>query len=155
MASTPGTRRGARAGFARHRLEIAPALLLVAVATLHAGRALLGSQDPPDKSGGFGLFSTVDRLNNRLLAVTALHPRGPIALDPDLLGPRNERVRRALASPSEAALRTVAAGLRERGLPPALERVPILVEVFAVAFDPRTVRVRLVPLRALTQRAGD
>ncbi len=53
-----------------------PALLLILVALVQIGLAWGGGRLNPDKGGGFGMFSTVDRLNHRHLRAYRIGPEG-------------------------------------------------------------------------------
>jgi len=140
----------------RRVLDAAPSLLLAGVALLHATPLGPLGTLPPDKGGGFGLFSTVDRLDNRLLAVYARDAAGrerrlPLRPDPAL----RAALRRALAQPGRGHLEAVAervaealrAEARRRGRRPAASA--LRVEVSRLAFRDAGPRLRREPLASV------
>jgi hypothetical protein len=130
-------------------LEPLPALLLVVVA-LH--QLWLARTDALSawSGGGFGMFSTTDGWGARHLHAYALRPglRRELALPEELLEP----VRRALASPSDARLRTLAEALAALPTPDQGPLEAIELQVFARRYDPVTLAPSGELLRGLVVR---
>jgi hypothetical protein len=127
-----------------------PAGLLIAVALLQIYLAHVRHILTPAKGGGFGLFSTVDKLESRNLRAYLIGDtwERPVALD-GLWG----IMPRALSLPTDAALRVVAKTLLARA--PAQPIVAARVEVWTRDFDSRSGQARRVKLRELTLRRDD
>lgn len=127
-----------------------PPLLLLLVALGQLGLAW-GGRLNPDKGGGFGMFSTVDRLNHRHFRAYLIGPEGErlLPLHPD--HPLHPAVRRATSLPSEQHLREVAAQLieQEQRRHP-LQASAVRVEVWKSSFDPVTLQVHPLQVAALT-----
>jgi hypothetical protein len=128
----------------------APAVLLIAVALLQIYLAHVRQILTPAKGGGFGLFSTVDKLETRNLRAYLVGDtwERPVKLD-GLWGV----MPRALSLPTDAALRDVAKVLLARA--PGRPIVAARVEVWTREFDVRSGEARRVKLRELTLRRDD
>jgi hypothetical protein len=144
--SLPGSgRTGPLLQYLRDHL---PSLLLALVALVQMGLAWGGDRLNPDKGGGFGMFSTVDRLHHRQLRAYLLGPQGeerlPIPRDHSL----RPTLHRATSFPSDQHLRAAA----ERLLPPERQGPAraLRVEVWKHAFEPSSLQVRPLQMAALT-----
>jgi hypothetical protein len=117
----------------------AATVLLVAVALNQIRLAWLEQTLAPDKGGGFGLFSTVDKLYNRSLFAYAIREDGesPIRIGATPLF--DHTLRTAQSWPSqrhlEAVAHTLASELRHVPL------APLRVEVWRRSYDARDGRV--------------
>jgi hypothetical protein len=125
--------------------RFAPAILLIAVAALQIYLAHVRGILTPAKGGGFGLFSTVDKLETRNLRISVIGATGeePIGLD-GLWG----ALPRVLSLPTDAALRGIARTIltRAQGRPV----VAVRVEVWKRDFDSASGVARRIKLRELT-----
>jgi hypothetical protein len=127
-----------------------PALLLVLVALAQVCLTWGGGRLNPDKGGGFGMFSTVDRLNHRHFRACLIGPEGEKVLDVPAGHPLRPSIRRATSFPSDGHLREVASLLAQEQSTSAIR-----VEVWKHAFDPSSLQVRPLQVAALTAgRAG-
>jgi hypothetical protein len=124
-----------------------PALLLVGVALCQVWLSQR-AQLTPWSGGGFGMFSSTDVWARRHLHVHALAPGLRRELEvPEAL---REELRRALALPTEARLRSFALRLAAATDPRELAGAEALsLGVYATRFDPRTLAPSGTPLRAL------
>ncbi len=127
-----------------------PATLLIGVASLQIYLAHVRQILTPAKGGGFGLFSTVDKLETRNLRAYLIGDTGerPVTLD-GLWG----LLPRTLSLPNDAALRGVAQTLLTRAPGPSI--VAVRVEVWLREFDSASGEARRVKLRELTVRRDD
>lgn len=103
----------------------------------------------PPKGGGFGLFSTVDRLETRVVRAYVIGEgwERPVALEAS-----SESLPGTLSLPTEAALRSIARPLLTRSYPWPI--VGVRVEVWKRDFDSASLRARRVKLRELTLFKG-
>jgi len=142
MSEPEGRRSGPLLPLLRDHL---PVLLLVLVALsqlcLAWGVGLLN----PDKGGGFGMFSTVDRLNHRHLRAYRVGPEGEEALDLAADPSLRPTLRRATSLPSDHHLREVAAQLLERHPARAIR-----VEVWKHHFAPTSLQIHPLQVASLT-----
>jgi hypothetical protein len=136
---------GSKSRVPRHALNYLPALLLVLVALSQVCLAWGGGLLNPDKGGGFGMFSTVDRLNHRHFRAYLISSEGEKALDIPRGHPLRPAIRRATSFPSEDHLREVAGQLLGRHPTAAIR-----VEVWKSSFDPASLQVRLAQVASLT-----
>ncbi len=131
----------------RRLLQNAPWILLVAVALSQIYLSRVRHLLNPAKGGGFGLFSTVDKLENRIFRARLIGqgPETPV-------GPESPSdvaaCRAAMALPTEGRLRSAALRFLDKEYPPSVEGVR--VEVWKTTFDPATREVRRVKDRELT-----
>ena len=127
-----------------------PAALLIAVAVVQIDLAYVRQLLTPAKGGGFGLFSTIDKLETRSLRAYAI---GETREQPITLEALRSELPRARSLPSDAALDTIARTLLARSHPRPI--VAVRVEVWKPDFDPASGRVRRVKVRELTlEKAG-
>jgi hypothetical protein len=110
---------------------VAPALLVL-TALLQIPMARVGTLNPA-KGGGFGLFSTVDKLENRIVLAYLETPAGdrPVAIAFD------EGVQRVASFPTERGIERLARALSASGTPPP-DATGLRLEVWKRAFDPAT-----------------
>jgi len=95
--------------FKTRTAAILPLVLLVGVALSQVFIARFAGRLSPDKGGGFGLFSTVDKHSNRSLDVVALGSGGTRDFDAADFKARNKQlIADAKALPSDRLLRRVA-----------------------------------------------
>jgi hypothetical protein len=116
----------------------------------------------PSKGGGFGLFSTVDKLENRNLRAYLLLPNGREAVFAlQQRDPKTEELRkpiyRAASLPSEGHLRVILNELlttsyKHEGSSVEVPIRGIRIEVWKMAFDRETLRARR---EAITKVAFD
>ena len=157
----PGADEGRRGRYDVFVRFTAPALLLL-VALSQIYLAYVQQLLNPDKGGGYGLFSTVDKLTNRHFRVNLGVPNSagqsgatPV-VDQDNVTETltfKKTLRRAMSLPSETQLRRVA-----HALGTARYQVPIVavkVEVWKMTFNPDTAEARRVKLRELELRKAD
>ena len=130
-------------------LETLPAWILAAVGGLQLWLAHTAALSPWS-GGGFGMFSTMDVWSARHLHAFALRPGLRRELDvPRALA---EPVRRALALPSEARLRALAADLADVPTPDQGPLEAIEIQVFTRRHDPETLEPWGELLRAIRVR---
>ena len=143
ISDSQAERRSFRNAVARYL----PAILMIAVALLQIYLAAVCQILTPAKGGGFGLFSTVDKLETRNVRVYAVGETSerPIGLEGfwGALPP-------AMSLPTDARLRAVARTVLSRGLQPPL--VAVRVEVWKRDFDSAGGIARRIKLRELTLR---
>ena len=143
------TRRETGAGSHAGRIQpllagyLAPALLvLVACSQIYLAhvRELLS----PARGGGFGLFSTVDKLGHRQLRMFVSGPSGSAKVALPARPVIAKRIRNTASLPTEASLRTVAELMEELGRTVEVEGEPPFplarVEVWKRAFDQDSLR---------------
>lgn len=125
---------------------IAPALLAL-TALVQIGLALAGPLTPW-KGGGFGLFSSVDRLENRILLAWEVTATGERPLDPRPGGLEREMAA-ALSLPTASRLQRLGRLLAER------DEVEgdLRVEVWKRTFDPASGELRRVRVAREVVRA--
>ena len=123
-----------------------PPVLLAAVALVQIG-LVRGAGLSPWLGGGFGMFSTTDAWGRRHLHAWAWHT----GLRRELRVPRSlDRARRkALALPTQAHLRTLAAELARLSGPDEAPLEAIEIQVYARRFDPATLAPLDVPIRSM------
>ena len=126
-----------------------PPALLVIVACSQIYLATMEGLTPA-KGGGFGLFSTIDKLNNRTIKARAYGDgwsgTGQLSTHVEF----EEKFRPAMAMPSEARLREVAEILREQAYPGPL--LGVEVSVLKRTFDPQTLEAGRVEVRGIDVR---
>ncbi len=141
-----GTSR-ARRSFRDVVARCLPSVLLVAVALLQIYLAAVRQLLTPAKGGGFGLFSTVDKLETRDVRIYVVGDSSerPIGLEGvwGALPP-------AMSLPTDARLRAVARTVLSRGFQPPI--VAVRVEVWKRDFDSASGMARRIKLRELTLR---
>lgn len=122
-----------------------PSVLLCLVAA-NQQRLVSTTALSPWAGGGFGMFSTTDMRGNRHLHVFALR----LGVRRELVIPSalNQHVQHALAFPSEAALRTLAAKLTNVPTPDAGPLLTIGIQVWATRFARDTLQPSSVLLQA-------
>jgi hypothetical protein len=120
-------------------LLLIPPLLL---AVTGAMQVVLSKAGPlaPWRGGGFGLFSTVDKLENRILLAWIETPAGD---DPVPPGDTYD-VRNALAFPSQDRLLRAATDIAARHAD--TDAVAVRVEVWKRTYDPATSECHRVPV---------
>lgn len=125
--------------------RVAPAILLIAVAALQIYLAYVRGILTPAKGGGFGLFSTVDKLETRDVRVYVVGETSerPIGLE-GLWGALTP----ALSLPTDARLRAVARTVLTRHFEQPI--VAVRVEVWKRDFDSASGIARRIKLRELT-----
>jgi hypothetical protein len=124
------------------RVLFAAPVLLVLTALVQLVLAKAGPLTPW-KGGGFGLFSTVDRLETRTLFAWLETPDGD---EPLAVGGHEHEVQNALAFPVDRHLR----GLAESLAAGQTEGTAVRVEVWKRTFDPATGECRRVLAGKLT-----
>jgi hypothetical protein len=128
----------------------APAILLIAVALFQIYLAHVRQILTPAKGGGFGLFSTVDKLENRNFRAYMI---GEVSERPIELEGLWGRLPRVLSLPTDAALRAIATTVLTRASGRSI--VAVRVEVWKRDFDSTTGVARRIKLRELTlHKAG-
>jgi hypothetical protein len=132
-----------------HLLEQAasylPALLLILVALSQVQTAWFGDLLTPAKGGGFGLFSTVDKLANRDVRLFVIEASGRelIWAPAELRAARHRRViHRATSYPTPGNLRVVAR--RAAALVDEPSIVALRLEVWKKSFDAQSLEVRRI-----------
>jgi hypothetical protein len=124
-----------------------PSILLIAVALLQIYLAAVRQILTPAKGGGFGLFSTVDKLETRDVRVYVVGETSerPIGLEAlwGVLPP-------AMSLPTDARLRAVARTVLTRRF--EQPTVAVRVEVWKRDFDSASGIARRIKLRELTLR---
>lgn len=151
---------GGMMGISRlHRLAAYAAcpLVMIAVASYQIHMAYFRQLATPAKGGGFGLFSTVDKLNNRLFRAEVLGDDWQrVLLDP---GAHKKTVRRATSAPTDRNLRAAAralAGESQRQFGPIRA---LRIEVWKRQFDSKSLQASRLKLRELmvgkTEPSGD
>lgn len=148
MAAEPGARRIGEL-LARY---IAPLLLiLVAISQIYLAsvRELL----TPARGGGFGLFSTVDKLAHRQLRMFWIGPSGSAKVALPGQEPIVKQIRSAAALPTEARLRQIAELVDERGRRVEVQGDPPFpssrIEVWKRAFDQESLQASRVKVNEL------
>lgn len=109
--------------------------LLVAISQVYLAHT---AQLTPAKGGGFGLFSTVDKLNNRVMrAYLITEDQGEIPFAIPRYVPESQELRkpiyRAMSLPTDAHLRVVVDDLLAKDYDAAVRGVR--VEVWKMSFD--------------------
>lgn len=138
------------AGLPRRALRLAPVLLLILVGLSQHLIVHLGGLLTPAKGGGFGMFSTFDKLNNRHFYAYILHDGVQSRLVLQGSDPIAEELKAAKALPTDRRLRSVAQKLVDE-----IDEMPIdgvRVEVWKRTFDTGTGWVRRVKVREVTVR---
>ena len=133
-------------GYWRRWLPWFPSALLVLVALVQITLAHTANLDPW-KGGGFGMFSTADRIGARQLRATAL--AGPREVPLRIPQAYQFEVRRAISMPTDAALENFAELLFAQG-PPEPVRA-IRVEVLRLVRDPETSEYSFESINARTK----
>lgn len=123
-----------------------PAALLIGVALVQLWCALGNGRLTPAKGGGFGLFSTVDKLNNRHLRAYLRSARTaqemPLALPVALQGEHRRQAWSVKAFPTDRRLRSFARYVGHRV--PRGPHDAIRIEVVKMTFDARENEARFV-----------
>ena len=118
-------------------VALLPVALLVLAASNQLAWSFAAGLAPPDKGGGFGLFSTVDRLNNRSIRLTwrGREERVLLRVSPPLA--RVPLGMRAMALPTRRRLTELAADVRHTEGPGELG-----VSIWRLRFDSSSMAVR-------------
>jgi hypothetical protein len=111
----------------------------------------------PSKAGGFGLFSTVDKLENRNLRAYLITEQQEIPFAIPQYVPATEALRkpiyRAASLPTERHLRTILEDLLTKPYQVLIKGIRI--EVWKLAFDSAKLRASRIKVRELTvDRSG-
>lgn len=129
-----------------------PSIIAVLIALSQIAITHTNGYLAPDKGGGFGLFSTVDQLNNRSLGIFGRRGGLERPLNFDFFQPAFKELLPVRADarsfPTTAHLEALAGELVDRGFVEGLDSIRI--EVRRCVFDDRSLQVTYEKLNEIT-----
>ena len=124
-----------------------PAAALVVVALVQIQLAWVEGVLTPAKGGGFGMFSTVDKLKNRMFFAYGLDGEREVRFAVTRTRSFDRALETAMALPSEQNLAAIARLLAAQ--PGAADFPAIRIEVWKRSFDPESGEARRTKTREL------